>query len=224
MAKKFPPLADFISSLKGDSKPDMEDYISAKTEFYRRKLLPKNHPERLVSMYGFLRYYNEQDVQPLAQAIENCFNCYDQYFNVNAITALSLPGLAMKAMFKNYDKSAPLIFSFSEEFKEMNEIFRSNVFGGLVNVFRRHVCTYDTEVTIPTAARYAPNGNPFTSIISLDFTSMYLTCQDKMMPTSPGILWEKTKCGKFSKKIMCSGHSLKAQQWLCYCQETGKIN
>ena len=220
-AKKFPPISAFESTLKGNEKPKMDIYIEAKTEFYRRKLLPKRHPDKINSMYGFLKYYNKQDVQPLAQAIENCFACYDQHFKVNAMTALSLPGLAMNAMFKNYKVEDPLIYSFSDKYKYINEIFRSNVYGGLVNVFTRHVCTYDTEKPIPHAARYAPNGQKFSSIISLDFTSMYLTCQGKEMPTSPGIIWEKADNGKYTKNIMCDGHSFKAQQWLCYRQETG---
>ena len=216
-AKTFPLLSDFESKLKGGSKPDMAIYISAKTEFYRRKLLPRGHPDRICSMYGFLRFYNIQDVQPLAMAIENCFSCYDQYFGINAITAMSLPSLASTAMFNNFDKKSPLIFSFSDANKEINELFRANVFGGLVNTFRRHVATYDTPVPIPRAARYADNGDPFTSIISLDFTSMYLTCQKKEMPTSPGILWTLTGA-KLTKNIMCPNHSFKAQQWLSYKQ------
>ena len=220
--KKFPPLKAFESKLRGDAKPDMQTYIAAQREFYRRKLLPYDDPDRIVSMYGFLRYYNCQDVQPLAIAIENCFKCYNTYFDVNPITALGLPGLAEEAMFKNYSITDPLIYSFNEEHKEINELFRSNVLGGLVNVYRRHICTFDPGFEIPTAARYAPNGNPFTTIISLDFTSMYLKCQGEEMPSSPGILW--TKVGeKFKKTIMTTNHSFKAQQWICYRQATGKI-
>ena len=222
-AKKFPPLKAFESKLRGNIKPTMESYIAAKTEFYRRKLLPRSDKNRITSMYGFLRYYNKQDVQPMAFAIKNCFDSYFTYFGVNAITAMSLPSLAQEAMFKNYAADAPLIYSFSEAFKEINQLFRKNVYGGLVNVYRRHVCTYDKE-GIAKAARYADNGDPFTSIISLDFTSMYLTCQKQDMPTSPGILWErKTNTNFYKKNIMCSGHSFKGQQWLCYRQATGML-
>jgi len=217
--KKFPPLEVFKSELKGGQKPDMPTYIAAKTEFFRRKLLPKGHPDRIVSMYGFLKYYNLQDVQPLAIAIENCFECYHKYFGVNAMTAMSLPSMAQTAMFSNYKSDAPYIYSFPDENQGINKLFRDNVLGGLVNVYRRHVCTYDRE-GVPEAARYSDNGDPFSSIVSLDFTSMYLTCQNDYMPTSPGILWT-LKNKKYTKNIMCAGHSFKAQQWLCYRQETG---
>jgi len=215
-AKTFPPRAAFESKLRGNKKPEMQIYIAAKTEFYRRKLLPKAHPDKITSMYGFLKFYNKMDVQPLVIALENCFNAYFKYFGVNAITAMSLPSLAQEAMFKNYAPDAPLIYSFAEANRDINKLFRASVFGGMVNAYRRHVCTYDRD-DIPKAARYADNGDPFTSIISLDFTSMYLTCQKQDMPTSPGIYWQREK-RKFRKNIMCSGHSFKAQQWLSYMQ------
>jgi hypothetical protein len=219
-AKKFPPLSAFKSTLKGDTKPDIQTYINGKREFYKMKLLPKSHKDRIVSMYGFLKFYNTQDVQPLVIAIENCFKCYDQYFGVNAMLALSLPSLAMKAMFKNYSKTDPLVFSIPEKNKEINRIFRSNVEGGLVNVYRRDVTTNDSD-DLPHSAKYADNGDKFTFILGLDFNSMYLACQGEQLPTSPGILHEKLHNGYFYKQIMCSGHSLKCQQWLCYLQATG---
>ena len=220
-AKKFPPLSDFSSSLKGDEKPAMADYIAAKREFYRRKLLPRGHPDRICSMLGFLRFYNIQDVEPLVKAIENCFECYHQHFGVNPIVGLSLPGLAQQAMFKSFKRDSPLIFSFAEKNKEISDIFRSQVYGGLVNVFRRHVTTTN-DTSLPHNARFAPDGNPFTSIMALDFTSMYLTCQKQEMPTSPGILWERKENGTFKKNVMCDQHSLKAQQWLSWKQAHGK--
>lgn len=199
-AVKFPPLGDFASTLKGNAKPDMKTYISAKTEFYRRKLLPAGDLDRIVSMLGFLRYYNIQDVGPLAIAIENCFKCYSIYFNVNPILALSLPYLAQQAMFKNYKVDSPLIFTINDLNKELNQLFRKSVIGGLVNAYQMHVTTYDLDIPIPKAARYAPNGDPYTFILALDVNAMYLDCQEKPMPTSPGILHEKQNNGKFKRK------------------------
>jgi hypothetical protein len=222
-AKKFPPISDFSNTLKGGIKPSMISYIAAKTEFHRKKLLPKGHPDRITSMLGYLRYYNMQDVVPLAIAIENCFKCYSLYFGVNPMAALSLPSLAQEAMFKNYDLSAPLVFSFSNEFKDLSKLFRDSVYGGLVNVYRTHVTTFDQPPPVPKSARYAHNGDPFTFILALDVNAMYLGCQGEEMPTSPGILHVKQKNGTFSKNIMCYGHSLKCQQWLCERQSRGEF-
>ena len=102
-AKKFPPISAFESKLRGDERPELNLYIKAKTEFYRRKLLPIGHADRIVSMRGWLKFYNRQDVQPLAFAIRNCFDSYYQYFNVDAARANSLPSLSQSAMYKNRD-------------------------------------------------------------------------------------------------------------------------
>ena len=68
-SKIFPKRTAFASNLANGKLPDIEAYITAKTEFHRRKLLPKGHKDRIKSMRGFLKYYNLQDVQPLAHAI-----------------------------------------------------------------------------------------------------------------------------------------------------------
>ena len=159
-AKKFPKYTDFRSSLKGGALPDKKLYIKTAREFHRRKLLPTGHPEKLNSMLGFLKYYNSLDVAPLAEAITNCFQCYDKYFGVNPITSLSLPALASIAMYKNFEENSPLFFTFSETFKEINDLFRKNMNGGLVNVYLRHVTTFDLPSPVPRAARFAKNGNP----------------------------------------------------------------
>ena len=174
-------------------------------------------------MYGFLRHYNLQDVVPFATAIENCFRCYNEHFGVNAITSLSLPAVANTAMFNLYDKEKPLVVTFNNTFKEINQIFRRSIYGGLVNAFRRHVKTFDDDKVVPHSARYASNGNPFTSILSLDFTSMYLSCQMQDMPTTPGILWTMKPDGTYKKNVMVANHSFRAQQWLTYCQHYGNV-
>ena len=94
----------------------MKDYIAAKTEFHRRKLLPIDHPDRIKSMLGWLKYYNLLDVQPLAFAIEKCFRTYSENFDVNPMLSQSLPGLAQEAMMKNFDPESSLFFSFPHKF------------------------------------------------------------------------------------------------------------
>ena len=79
-AKKFPKYSEFRSELKGGELPDKKLYIEIKTEFSRRRLLPKANPDKFFSMLCFLKEYNRQDVGPLAQAIENMFSCYALYF------------------------------------------------------------------------------------------------------------------------------------------------
>lgn len=216
-AKTFPSLAAFKSELNGKSV-SMADYIKEKREFYRLKLLLPADPNRIRSMRGWLRRYNLIDVQPLALAIENCFKSYSEYFSVNPMISQSLPALAQEAMYKNFSKTSPLFYSFPEKFKEVNQLFRRNVIGGLCNVFSRHSST-DLDPNLPFRATHTPDGSPITNICMLDFNSMYLKSQSEDMPCSPGIVWNKRPGSKWHKAIMnSSGHSLHAQQWLTYKQ------
>ena len=61
--KKFPLRSNFRSELRGFTLPDKSVYAKAAREFTRRRLLPKNHPEKMKSMIDWLRYYNLLDVR-----------------------------------------------------------------------------------------------------------------------------------------------------------------
>lgn len=58
--KSFPKRAAFANNLRDNKLPEIELYIKAKREFYRRKLLPKTHKDHICTMRGFLRFYNIQ--------------------------------------------------------------------------------------------------------------------------------------------------------------------
>ena len=216
--KKFPKRSEFFSELKNETV-SKEDFAKAAREFHRRKLLPKGHPEKIYSMLGWLKIYNLLDVTPLAQAIENCFRSYSEYFDVDPMLSSSLPGMAQLAMFKNLDPVSPLLFSIPNKFKEINELFRNNVLGGLVNCFSRHATT-DSNSNYPERARKTENGDDIKTILFLDFNSMYLKCQTEHMPTGPGISWvRQSESGTiWTKNVMTDGHSFKAQQWLSFNQ------
>ena len=218
MTKTFPKRSEFFSELKGENVTK-EEYAKAAREFHRRKLLPKGHPEKINSMLGWLKVYNLLDVSPLATALENCFRSYSKFFDVDPMISSSLPGMAQTAMFKNLDENSPLLYSIPEKFKSVNDIFRENVIGGLVNCYSRHATT-DSTSDFPERARKTENGDNITTISFLDFNSMYLFCQDQKMPCGPGLLWErKSETGNIWKKnVMTDGHSFKAQQWLSYMQ------
>ena len=217
-AKAFPPRSAFLSELDG-KLPSLDLYIKSKTEFARRRLLPSNHPEKIWSMYGWLKFYNISDVGPLATALTNCFDSYRKHFSVRPLLAYSLPSLAMSAMFANYPDNYPYVMTPHKKITRMQQKYRDSVFGGLVNVYKRHIVTHD-RYQVPHAARHAQNGNPYTHLLMLDFTSMYLSTQKKPMPVGPGLLWKK-RGDLLSKSVTVPSHSFEAQQWLAYVQETG---
>ena len=83
--------------------------------------------------------------------------------------------------------------------------------------FFRYIDLMSTQSS-PRSARFAPNGDPYTSVVAYDSNSMYLWAQQQNMPLTPGLRWEKNKNGKFTKKILCPGNSFKALQYLYYQQ------
>ena len=216
--KLFPKRSEFYSELAGETV-SKEDYAKAAWEFNRRRLLSKSHPDKIYSMAGWLRVYNLLDVTPLALALENCFRSYSEFFDVDPMLSHSLPGMAQSAMFKNLDPNSPLLFSIPNKNKEISELFRENVLGGLVNCFSRHATT-NSEGNYPERAKKTANGENIKTLLFLDFNSMYLKCQDQSMPTGPGLLWQRKKGSEniWNKNVMTDGHSFKAQQWLTFMQ------
>ena len=168
---QFPNYEDFYSTIK-NTNISFEDYNQAKQLFESRLALPRGDPNRWQSMIDYLRWYNLLDVRPLVEALQNCFDSFNRYFNVDPLSSVSLPSLAFQAMFSLFDKNLPLAHSFNEKFDEVRQLFRSSVIGGLTTVTHRHVNLEDDSG--PPASRIAPNGKRFTSVSFWDFNAMYL--------------------------------------------------
>ena len=71
----------------------------------------------------------------------------------------------MKAMFKNFSAESPLVFSFNDRNKDVADIFRSRVFGGLTNVYHRHVRLFESAEKIASRAKYSETGSRYTAIL-----------------------------------------------------------
>ena len=215
----FPDREDFFSDLT-QTECDENTYKQARDEYNRRKSLPTDDPEKINSMKDWLKIYNLLDVAPFSAAIENCFRSYSEHFRVDPMMSYSLPSLAQEAMFANFSPDSPLFFTIPrKEFEDVNDIFRQNVIGGLVNCFARHASTRDSE-QYPFRVSHTPNKERIKTLSFLDFNGMYLSVQNKKLPTGPGIVWTKGSGNKWSKRIMTNGHSFVAEQWLTFCQHT----
>lgn len=212
--KSFPPKDAFKSELK-KLEIDDETYKTAKQEYERRQALSNDDPDKIHTFLDWLRYYNLMDVKPLLKAIEICFENFHSYFKSDPMLHFSLPSLAFKAMFANYNKADPLIFSFNEG--RIRKLFRDNIVGGLTNCFHRHVNL--TNRPSPYNAKFAPSKDRFTSISFFDVNSMYLAVQLQPMPLTPGLEWIRNG-NKFKKRVLQSGVSFKALQWIYFLQAT----
>lgn len=213
----FPPHQAFFSELR-NSNISLSDYTEAKTEFERRRALPSDHPDYMANMVDWLKFYNQLDTVPLAHAIDHSFGNFFTIFGLDPGFCVSLPKFAQSCMFRLYDKETALCYSFWKKNSSIRQLFRSNLTGGLVNVFHRCI-DLSGRPNMPLASQFSSNGKPFTSLMFFDFNSLYLHAQLQPFPATPGIHWEK-KGGYFHKKVMAPGCSLSALQWLTFIQET----
>ena len=101
----------------------------------------------------------------------NCFDAYQKYFSIDPHQEMSLPSIAMKAMFKNFSNDSPLVYSFDDRNKDIADIFRARVFGGLTNVYHRHVRLFDSPEEIAFRAKYSENGSRYSAIIRICFSN-----------------------------------------------------
>ena len=212
----FPPPSAFYNTIKREPV-DMDLYTSAKSEFERRLALPDDHPEKMFNFKCWLRFYNDLDTGPMIDAITNSFTAFHKFFDVDPVANLTLPSIAYKSMFNQFDQSVPLAFSFSNRFDHVRRLFRENQVGGLTNVYQRDLNLHDDNG--PWSALHAPNGDRYTYCGFWDFNSMYLYSQQMNMPLSPGIEWV-FKNQKAHKKVMTNQISLGQIQWLNALQET----
>ena len=216
-ATEFPQQEAFFNNLKR-IPVDHDLYVTARNEFNRRKNLPSDHKDKMNTMLDWLEYYNRLDVRPLVEAVEKSFKSFSDYFDIDPHQHYSLPSMAFRAMFENFDTNLPYAFSFDEKRDEIRKLFRANLIGGLSSVYCRHL-DLSGEAHSPFNARHTPDGSPLTHAGFWDFNSMYLWAQRKDMPLGPGLVWEKA--GRYFKKIpMTSGVSFGQMQWLFYLQAT----
>ena len=114
------------------------------------------------------QFYNERDVEPFMRAVQCSFDNFARHFNINALRHLSLPALALQALFANFSQRAAPVYAFHRGATRLRNLFREQIIGGLVNVFARHI-HLDGAECYPREARFAPNGSPFTHHVFFDF-------------------------------------------------------
>ena len=122
----------------------------------------------IFDMSDWLKIYQMEDVDPLVKAVQNQFSKFWELFRIDANVHVSLPSMAMAAMFSNYDKDLPLCYSFHEKFDQERVEQREGMIGGLTLVLGRHVdLTGGTDS--PYNARHVGNGDPITACVFHDF-------------------------------------------------------
>ena len=216
--KTFPAYECFWSDLKNDYSCTKEEYMVAKELFEERRHLPNDHPDKMDSMLSWLIYYNNLDTKPLLEAIRIWFDGFQDIFDIDPQQYASLPSMSQRAMFKNYDRYSPYLYSLPRWKNDVRQDVRDNIVGGLCTNPHR-MCDLRQGSNTPHSAKFTPNGSRFTSLLAYDFNSLYPWALKEEMPCSPGIHWKLSKNGLFFiKNQMLHDSSLAEIQFLLYLQ------
>ena len=82
-----------------------------------------------------LQWYNDLDVTPMIQAIEN-MNDFYKNIRIDFIhQAISLPGVAMRVCFNSITDPAAEFHLFNSKNKEIYQLFKENIVGGPSIIF-----------------------------------------------------------------------------------------
>ena len=121
-------------------------------------------------------------------------------------------------MMNTFDPKLPYAYSFGPKGQQIMELFRSNIIGGITNVYRRLINLMDEDS--PIRSRFSSLGERFTHFGFFDFNAMYCDSERQAMPLTPGILWEK-KGRRYEKSLLLESKSASyvQMQWLFYMQE-----
>ena len=108
---------------------------------------PKNSPENYWWLHqlwtenqwstfaDFVKWYNDLDVMPMIQAIEN-MNKFDKNNSIHLIQqAVSIPGVATRVCFNSITDPAAELISLIPRYKDIYHLFKENNVGGPSIIF-----------------------------------------------------------------------------------------
>ena len=154
----LPPYETFYSTIKGCNVLEEEQAAFQKLidqgkseqealQILRLTSKPKTGPENYQwlqelwtenqwsTFADFLQWYNDLDVTPMLQAIEN-MNDFYKNIRIDFIhQASSLPGVAMKVCFNSITDPAAEFHLFNSKNKEIYQLFKENIVGGPSIIF-----------------------------------------------------------------------------------------
>ena len=171
-----------------------KEFFEAKFEFER-----KISTDEYFSFLDYLIHYNQLDCDLLCEAMKEFIKLFKNEFGVCLFDKLSLPGIAEKTMWKNYDKKSPKMFSFSQEYGFLNDEIRSKLYGGPTIVFHRHSEIDQTKFS--GSVTKVPNGSPNKIIRSYDYNALYAYSMRMSLPTGMPFYYRKISENKFKFEL-----------------------
>ncbi|XP_063687079.1 uncharacterized protein LOC134820563 [Bolinopsis microptera] len=234
----FPSYESFFSSLKGrntleptpgevlieeeqqvaNQYPRSEDSTLLSPDqvvgvgIYRYEKLRLLFQEEGWTFADFLAYYNNRDVEPFLQAIENQTQYYEERGVDIFKQAISVPGVSLRLAFKDVKESFHL---FSKRHSDLVKLFLSQNVGGPALIFDRF-----QEAGVTTVGHDAHN--PVTrKILGLDANALYLWCTAQEMAS--GLYIRRRAADNFRKEYP-SPISMVATEWLADVEHRENIS
>lgn len=162
---ELPPHDAFHSTLKNVNISD-DDYA------FCQRVWNENE---MTTFRDFLMWYNNLDVGPFVQAVQNLQKYYFEQ-NIDIFKcSISVPGLARQMLFESGRKEGAVFSLFDKSNEDLYDTVKQNIIGGPSIIFTRY----------HEAGKSFIRGNsqkPCGKIIGFDANALYLHCLGKYMP------------------------------------------
>ena len=142
---------------------DPETYLRSKHTF---------EVKQMKNMLEYLKLYNCLDVEVLTQAFGRYSKAFFENFTLNPLDFVSLPGMAEKAMWRNYDTAVNSPYTFHNNFSYVPKLIRCQILGGLSCCFHRHAQTSVNSEPDPLTTK-TPSGKDIKILKSYDVNSKF---------------------------------------------------
>ncbi|CAG2213159.1 unnamed protein product [Mytilus edulis] len=162
----LPSHDDFYSSLK-------ECNISPEDYDYCQRVWSQND---MSTFRDFLVWYNNLDVGPFVQAVENLQKFYFEREIDLFKTSISVPGLARRILFDTGRRDGASFALFDDANSDLYFTLKNNLIGGPSIIFNRHHEVGQTFIRNDFT-------RPCQKILGFDANALYLYCIDQEMPT-----------------------------------------
>ena len=124
----------------------------------------------------FLVWYNNLDVEPFVEAVEN----FQQFYFEKSIdvfkTAISVPGIARQLLFRTARKENANFALFDKQNEDLYQTIKHNIVGGPSIIFTRHYCAGQTRIR---------GKKQCGAILGFDANALYLQAIGQPMPVGP---------------------------------------
>ena len=199
---ELPPKEMFYNTLKEQAISD-EDYN------YLSAIFKDNN---MTCMADFLKWYNNLDVGPFVEAMQNMISLFKTHGLDLLKQAVSISKLSFIYMMKSIPdsiKSQSYFYCAHKSYRALHDDFRANMLGGASIIFKRRAEVGEDIHTLPKGVETAK----CKTITGFDCNSLYPWAKTQEMPCGHPIV--RLKCENF-KPTHAGSFELKPLQWFMY--------